>query len=689
MPAAVSAFGTMTVRLPGGPLQLGPPRRRAVLALLLINAGKVVPVSSMARSIWESGPPDQAVATLQSYVSRLRGSVATKPLYGGGVLRLEYRSPGYVLHADPDHVDVMRFERTVERGLAAQRHGEPRESFALLSEALRLWTAPPFEDLAAYEFVDREAERLDQLRLTAVEARADAAFVLGRSEEVLSELESEAVRHPLRERLVFHLMRAQYRSGRQADALRQFACTRQYLADELGADVGPELRRVHEMILRHDPSLAPSASCRSASGVPLVSGRSAERHGESDEPVAATGPYGPGEGPMTSGPFAGRRSELRRLLTAAEAGHRGDGRTVLLVGEAGAGKTRLLREFSRRCREVGTDVVTVHCPRRDDVPPYWPWIQALRRVAARRPDAVDVLPDGVRHVLASLIAEPAPEPDAGKEPQWPGPGRFAFHDAMSQAWLGLSHRPLALVLEDFQWADSASLSLLSFLAGQSAHSRFLLVVTSRTFAVADAPALRAMRAAVLQLLHAEEIRLGALDPHDTRRIVTAVRGDGVDLCPALHERSGGNPYFLMSLLESLPLGATAEDVRELVPTVVREVITERLSGLPPDVLAVLDACAVAGPDGTRGTVDDGPARGDALRRAVRGGLLAVDEAAPDRVHFVHPLVRDVVRQELLLTEPDDHPGSCSAAATVPAPPGLREATHPRAHHVALRAVPSA
>ncbi|GHC43775.1 BTAD domain-containing putative transcriptional regulator [Streptomyces cinnamoneus] len=694
VPAAITAFGTMTVRLPGGPLRLGPPRRRAVLALLLINAGKTVPVPSMIRSIWESGPPDHAVATLRSYVSRLRGSVATRPLHGGAVFRLEYCSPGYVLHAAPDHVDVMRFERTVEQGLLAQRHGEPPETFALLSEALRLWTAPPFEDLVGYEFAAQEAARLDNLRLAAVEARAEAAFALGRSEEVLGELETEAARHPLRERLVCQLMRAQYRNGRQADALRQFEHTRQYLADELGADASPELRRVHEEILRHDPSLTGPVSSWRAPGRPPATARSAERPAPPGEPVPAAGPCGPWGEPAGGdpAPLAGRRNELRRLLAAVEAGHRGDGRTVLVVGEAGVGKTRLVREFGRRCREAGTDVITVHCPRREDTPPYWPWIQALRQAAARRPDAMAALPDDTRRLLASLAPEPAPERAAGAAPQPAGPGRFEVHDAVSQALLELARRPLALVLEDVQWADAASLSLLPFLTGQSAQSRLLLVVTSRAFGLADDPALRTTRAVVLQLHNAEEIRLGVLAPPDTQRIVTAARGEDVspDLCAALHERSGGNPYFLRGLLEALPDTATADDVHALVPAMVREVIIERLSGLPADVLAELDACAGRGPDGPHDPAEDRQLRGwvptEATRRAVRGGLLAVEGTPPGRVAFVHPLVRDVVRQELLPTGPG-HRGACSSAATGTDCCATGDLTHGRARRAALQAVP--
>jgi DNA-binding SARP family transcriptional activator/energy-coupling factor transporter ATP-binding protein EcfA2 len=646
--AAISAFGRMTLRLPAGPLELGPPRRRAVLALLLINAGKVVSISSMVRSIWETEPPDHAVATLQSYVSRLRRMIAGQPLHGGAELRLEYRSPGYVLDVVPDHVDVMYFEQTVGRGLAAHRRGELPETFALASKALRLWTAPPFEDLTGYEFAAQEAVRLDHLRLAAVEARAAVAFPLGRSEELLPALEREVADHPARERLVCQLMRAQYHHGRQADALRLFERTRQYLADELGADVGPELRRIHEEILRHDPSLT----------------RASER------PALLAGQRGTPDQPSTgaTAAFVGRHRELRRLLAAGEGSRRGEGRTVLVVGEAGLGKSRLVREFGRLCQEAGTDVVTVNCPPSEDMPPYWPWTQALRRIAARWPDALRGLPDGAQRTLASLVPELAPDKATGDRPELTGTGRFALHDAMSQALLGPRRRPLVLVLEDFQWADAASLRLLPFLTRQSAESRFLLIVTSRTFRIADDPGLRATRAGVLQSLNAEEVRLGALTVEDTRRIVAGARGGSVDpeLCAALHERAGGNPYMLLGLVESLRGAATAQEVHDLVPPVIREVIKERLSGLPAEIVELLITCALPGRDCVHGAVSC-----EAVRRAVRGGLLAVDETAPQGICFVHPLVRDVVQQELAHAEPY----RCSPA---PGPGGCGEETCPRA-----------
>jgi DNA-binding SARP family transcriptional activator len=255
--APIRVFGKMTVQLPHRTLELGPPRRRAVLALLVINVGKVVSIPSILENIWGDDLPGHVVATLQSYVSRLRKLIVGQPLANEAQLRLQYRSPGYILDVDPGHIDVMRFERLIGEGLTAERQGKPAAAFAQLSAALREWTAPPFEDLSEYDFASRETQRLDQLRLSAAEARAEAAFALGRSHEILNDLEREVLHHPMRERLVRLLMQAQYGSGRQADALQVFERTRRHLAEELGVDVSPELRQIHVEILRQAPSLTP------------------------------------------------------------------------------------------------------------------------------------------------------------------------------------------------------------------------------------------------------------------------------------------------------------------------------------------------------------------------------------------------------------------------------------------------
>ncbi|MFI7294560.1 BTAD domain-containing putative transcriptional regulator [Streptomyces sp. NPDC050121] len=664
---AVRVFGKMTVRLPQKTLELGPPRRRAVLALLVINAGKVVSIPSILENIWGDDLPDHAVATLQSYVSRLRKLVGGQPLADGALLRLQYRSPGYVLDIDPDHIDVMRFERLIGQGLAAERQGRPAEAFALLSQALREWTAPPFEDLSEYDFAGRETQRLVQLRLSAAEGRAQAAFALGRSHEILDDLEREVLQHPMRERLVRRLMQAQYCSGRQADALQVFERTRRYLADELGVDVSPELRQIHGEILRQDPSLTPTRQTApppeptppaapaaptvppvptvlTVPPVPTVPAVPAVREEAVRPEPAADRQY------EAVRPFVGRQEELQRLLAGVETARHGKGGVTLLLGESGCGKTSLLHELRRACAEYGMDVVTVNCPQSDDLPAHWPWKQALRQTAERWPETVRSLPADIRATLTALVPELASEPGefaaAAAEPS-----RFELHEAVSRALLGIARPPLLLILEDLHWADTASLHLLRFLARQLHDSRLLLLVTSRTFRPAADPQMRAALAAVRELPTSDEITLGGLTPAESRELAATMGRDlGPEQCTALQHRTQGNPYFLVRLLEQLTSDASPNEVRELLPDSLRGVVHERLGGLPPEIMTVLRACAVLGPDSSPGAMKDLAAEdgvsSDALRDAIRGGLLRNVPGTECRLEFVHPLLRDTVRREL-------------------------------------------
>ena len=630
--AAIRVFGKLTVQFTGQPLEIGPPRRRAVLALLLMRAGTVVSIPTILEGLWGTDLPGHAVTTLQSYVSRLRKLIAHRPLADGSELTLQYRSHGYVLDVAPEHIDAVRFEQLVTRGLAAEREGDRAGAFALLSASLREWTAPPFEDLSEYDFAFQEAHRLSQLRLSAVEGRAEAALQLGRSGEVLHDLEAEAAHHPSRERLVGLLMQAQYRDGRQADALRLFDRTRRYLSTELGVDAGPELRRTHEEILRQAPSLTPADVAMAA---PVVVAKAAEPVVKAPVPGQA--------------PFIGRQPELEVLRAALDRARGGRGGVVGVLGEAGVGKTTLLREFRRHCAEREIDVLTVNCPKAEALPAHWPWKQLLRAAAERRPQTVDALPAEVKATLVTLLPGRQRAPEHAPPAAHPV-GDFPVQEAVVQALLALGGRPLVLVLEDLHWSDIASLRLLLLLSSQLADSRLLLIATSRTFRAGTDPDMRALLAAIRELPVSDEIVLGGLDAEESRELARAAGAHLTDaLAEALHRRTLGNPYFVVALAKHLTPGTPATAVPSMLPEALEEVLLERLTTLPEQVNDVLRACAVLGDDCTEPVLsrvlgEDGDA-GQAIQRAVRAGLLTPVSGGP-LLGFLHPLVRDTVRRNL-------------------------------------------
>lgn len=264
-----SVLGPLQVKRHGVTIDLGSPQHRAVLAGLLVDAGRVVPADLLAERMWPERPAGSH-AGLHSCLSRLRRALEPDGRAGTWQL-LRTEAPGYRLAADAHAVDALTFTQAlaVARGLLDA--GDPGHARNQLSGALALWRGRPYADVHL-EFATIEAQRLEELRLSAVELAARADLQLGRHEELLEQLPGLVRAEPLRESLRGCLMLALYRSGRQAEALREYARLRALLVEELGADPAPQLRRLHRLILRQDPSLdlpAPAAARRATTLPPV------------------------------------------------------------------------------------------------------------------------------------------------------------------------------------------------------------------------------------------------------------------------------------------------------------------------------------------------------------------------------------------------------------------------------------
>jgi class 3 adenylate cyclase/tetratricopeptide (TPR) repeat protein len=233
----------------GEPLPLGGTRQRTVLGSLLLRAGETVPLERLVDELWER-PPETAAKTVQVYVSRLR-----RLLSPGAI---ESRSGGYALRLDGDRLDLTQFERLATEGRSALGAAEWERAASLLGEALALWRGPALGGLSA-EPIRREADRLDEARLQALEDRIEADLGRGREREVVSELRALVAEHPFRERLRGQLMRGLYTAGRQAEALEVYRETRALLDEELGLEPGAELRELERRMLSHDPELERAA----------------------------------------------------------------------------------------------------------------------------------------------------------------------------------------------------------------------------------------------------------------------------------------------------------------------------------------------------------------------------------------------------------------------------------------------
>jgi YVTN family beta-propeller protein len=241
-------LGPLSVSSDGEAVPLGGRKQRTLLAVLLLHRNEVVARDHLVDALWGERPPRSAVESLDTYVYRLRKLL--------GHDRLAHEAGGYLLRVEPGELDVDEFERLVADAGEATESGDYQAAVSELTVALALWRGPAWGELLDDPLIGVEAQRLEELRLSAIESRIEAQLATGGGSELVAELEQLVVEHPLRERLQASLMLALYRAGRQTDALETFQAARRLLVEELGLEPGPGLQELQHRILEHDPTLA-------------------------------------------------------------------------------------------------------------------------------------------------------------------------------------------------------------------------------------------------------------------------------------------------------------------------------------------------------------------------------------------------------------------------------------------------
>ncbi|WP_051864747.1 BTAD domain-containing putative transcriptional regulator [Streptosporangium roseum] len=627
-------LGPLQAEINGRAVDLGTSRQRAVVARLVAAGGQVVSTDRFIDDLWRGQPPPKALAALQVYVSNLRRALEPDRPPRTPATMLVSAAPGYRLRLEPEQVDAWVFPRLIDSAAGAIASGDGTRALDLADRALALWQGPAYAEFADDEWAEPEATRLEELRLVAVECRAEARLTLGRNAEI--ELEQHVRAHPLRENAVRLLALAYYRAGRQADALAAIRKARETLADELGVDPGPALRALETDILAHAGSL--NRQEPAAPGSPTTI-RARERAGSGGAGEAgerssgrragqAGGRDAPGEG-EEGGELIGRTAELAALHAVAETAGLC---TVWLGGDAGAGKSTLAGTFARRLAGQGWLTAAGQCPETDGgAPPAWAWSEVLRRLAAGRPPADDV---AVR--LAPLLTDDTP-----------ATGRFllarAVEDYLAQAVRADTR--LLVVLEDVHRADEETLQLLRHLAVRLASAKIMIIATYRPAEAADH--LGATWAA-LAGRQTHRLDLHGLSDDEVAQLLRERSGREVDPVTArtVAERTGGNPLFVCETARLIITDGTP--AARALPPGVRDLIRRRIARLPATARTTLRDAAVIGRDvdvdvllALDGVDEEAVLEG--LEAGVLTGLLT--EPAPGRVRFAHVLVRETLYED--------------------------------------------
>ena len=542
-PLHFGILGPLEVQRDGTRVSVGGPRQRALLALLLCNANRVVSRDRLIDELRPDRSTASADAMLRVQISRLRKVLRDDDEIEPRVIA---RPPGYVLVIWDGELDLHKFEELVREGRQAAERDDPGEAALLLCEAEKLWRGRPLADLEFEPFARVEVQRLEELRLMAVEERIDADLALGRHATLCPELEALAVEHPLRERFLAQLMLALYRSGRQAEALDAYRRARTRLSDELGLEPGPRLRTLQTQILNQEPSLTPADT---ALGPPRAdAGRKPAADAVAAPPATqalrhALGPTAPSGGPETLVEREADLHALERLLASVVAS--GAGRLALVAGEAGIGKTALVCRFCE-CQAQSTRVLWGACEPLLTPRP----LGAIVEIAEATGGEVEQLVDaGARpyEVAAALVRE-------------------------LRTWI-----PTVLVLEDLHWADEATLDVLRLFGRRVASVPTLVVATFRDDELDRSRQLRI----VLGELPGRPARL-KVAPLSLEAVTEMAGPRGVD-ARHLYTTTGGNPFFVTEVLAG---GG------EQIPETVRDAVLARAMRLSEPAVSLLQAVAV-------------------------------------------------------------------------------------------------
>jgi DNA-binding SARP family transcriptional activator/tetratricopeptide (TPR) repeat protein len=610
MDLSVRLLGPLEADVAAQAADLGGPRQRAVLAMLLIARGAVVSVDRLIEDLWRGEPPPRATGSLQVYVSNLRRALEPQRAPRTPARVLVSAPPGYAIRLDETAVDAWHFEQLVRMAAEAL---DAATSLTALERALELWRGEALAEFAVEPWAAPEAARLDELRFVARERLVDARVRVGQVSEAVMAAEALVRDVPLREDGWRLLALSQYLGGRQGDALATLRRARQVLSDELGIDPGPRLAQLEHDVLAQSVELEPEPSPVAPAPVP--------RPAIESRPAVEVAPN-----------FVGRAAERQALLAAAAAARPGAPALALVAGEAGGGKSALLAQLRHDLRTAGWRVPVGRCPEDEGGPPARAWADVLRALAAETDPRAFAAP------LAALLSDDMPRDSADNALM----GRFRLHLAVRE-WLStLNDRPLAVLLDDVHRADAETRTLLAGLLDQGMPNRTLFVVAYRPETGEGIDELLA----VLARHTPTRIRLSGLADAEVAELIQTITGTAPDasLVHALTARTDGNPFYLK---ESARLLASEGELvaTSHVPEGVADVLRRRLARLPEESVSVLRLASVIGRDvDVALLIRAAEVSEDVVLDALETGLISdlLVEPGPGSVRFSHLLVRETL-----------------------------------------------
>jgi DNA-binding SARP family transcriptional activator len=610
---------------------------RLLFTYLTLHRERLVRRDELVEALWsEEGPPPGGDALLRPPLSRLRRALGPDRLEGRGELALCF--------PDDTWVDREAVGEGLRLSRAARAEGNAQASWEQAREALEIAERGLLPGLEV-RWLEPFRSELEEQRVELLEAVALAGAQLGDGE--LHEAEAAARRtievSPFRESARVALLEVLRQRGNTAEALVAFEEFRTFLREELGSTPGAELRTIHEQLLSAEP-----VEPRPSPG-PVPAPAKEERL--SDRLMQAL-----------ASPWVGRSTALTRLREEAEAAAAGQSGLLLIVGEGGIGKTRLVAELAAGLTEF--EVLYGRCDE-EEIFPYGPWVEMLRSRLERLDDSeLAALTGSEAADLARLlpeIRERLPEVAGAPGPSNPETERRQLFVAVQHLLSRLAEDgPLLIVVDDLHWADRSSLLLGRHLARQQQLGPVLIVGTYRDTDLERGHPLPDLIADVERYRPVPRLRLGGMDEREVAALIDSWHGSEVEenAVRAIRAETSGNPFFVKQLVRHLEetgggAGLTTGDGLA-VPEGVRDVIAQRVARLPERGDHVLQVAALIGRDFEYELLErvvDLPEEQllDVLDAAVRGALLAEVPNAPGRYSFAHALLRSTIEAELSAT----------------------------------------